>query len=284
MNPDPRRHVVIDDAYYAEIPQALLYDPTISAEAVRVYGVLYRHGQTPENCFPSHKRIAGLIGKAERSVPSWIRQLEEAGWITRVPRWRRADEISYENPMDDEGESWEPTSNAYHVHRAAQRDLRAGERIPLRAGERGGSTLDSAPKESNGNESKSERGTAMALILVDAPDPLDACTFNDFWAAYPKKSDKKSAERAFAKAIRRANRSVIVEAALRYRQDPNRDDAYTKNATTWLNGDCWENPPLPSRGSRSSAQAKEDRTMDSIVTTLAGRIRSERQQELGTGI
>jgi hypothetical protein len=34
----------------------------------------------------------------------------------------------------------------------------------------------------------------------------------------------------------------------RYRDDPNREDAFTKNPSTWLNADAWENGPLPARG------------------------------------
>jgi hypothetical protein len=68
-----------------------------------------------------------------------------------------------------------------------------------------------------------------------------------FWAVYPKKDDKPLAKRSFEKALKRANLDVIVAGAERYRDDPNREQLFTKNPSTWLNADAWENGPLPSR-------------------------------------
>lgn len=71
--------------------------------------------------------------------------------------------------------------------------------------------------------------------------------FNDFWAIYPKKQDKGLAKRSFEKALTRANLEDILDGAERYRDDPNRENLFTKNPSTWLNADAWENDPLPSR-------------------------------------
>jgi hypothetical protein len=71
--------------------------------------------------------------------------------------------------------------------------------------------------------------------------------FDDFWDSYPRKSAKPTAERAFAKAVGRADIDTIVGAAKRFRDDPNRDEAYTPHAATWLNQDRWNDDPLPAR-------------------------------------
>jgi hypothetical protein len=71
--------------------------------------------------------------------------------------------------------------------------------------------------------------------------------FNQFWSVYPKKHDKPLAKRSFEKALDRTTVEVIVSAAERYRDDPNREALFTKNPSTWLNADAWENGPLPSR-------------------------------------
>jgi hypothetical protein len=73
-------------------------------------------------------------------------------------------------------------------------------------------------------------------------------SFSQFWAVYPKKDDKPLAKRSFEKALNRASLEVILAGAKRYRDDPNREDAFTKNPSTWLNADAWENGPLPARG------------------------------------
>jgi hypothetical protein len=68
--------------------------------------------------------------------------------------------------------------------------------------------------------------------------------FEQFWDVYPKKVDKGLARRSYEKALKRATAERILEGARQYRDDPRRDDAYTKNPSTWLNADAWENPSI----------------------------------------
>ena len=72
--------------------------------------------------------------------------------------------------------------------------------------------------------------------------------FNEFWSVYPRKADKALARKSFDKALKRATLEQIVQGAKQYRDDPNREGAYTKNPSSWLNADAWENDPLPERG------------------------------------
>jgi hypothetical protein len=69
--------------------------------------------------------------------------------------------------------------------------------------------------------------------------------FNQFWTIYPKKYDKPLAIRSFDKALKRETIETILAGATRYRDDPNREHKYTKNPSSWLNADAWENPPEP---------------------------------------
>lgn len=72
--------------------------------------------------------------------------------------------------------------------------------------------------------------------------------FEAFWAAYPRKDDKRKAFTAWRRATREVDNETLIAAAERYRDDPNRSPAYTKLATSWLNASAWENGPLPPRG------------------------------------
>jgi hypothetical protein len=74
--------------------------------------------------------------------------------------------------------------------------------------------------------------------------------FTQFWSAYPKKQDRALARRSFEKALQRASIEDIMAGAERYRDDPNREDMFTKNPSTWLNADAWLNDPLPDRLAR----------------------------------
>jgi hypothetical protein len=74
--------------------------------------------------------------------------------------------------------------------------------------------------------------------------------FQAFWSVYPLHRDKRKAQIAWRNAIRRlgANaNAILIAGAIRYRDDPNRLPQYTKYAEGWLNGDGWEDEPLPPR-------------------------------------
>ena len=72
--------------------------------------------------------------------------------------------------------------------------------------------------------------------------------FLAFWAIYPRHRDKRKALKAWRNAIRRGAIDDINSGAIRYRDDPNRSDEFTKYAEGWLNGDGWLDEPLPARG------------------------------------
>ncbi|MBB3594388.1 hypothetical protein FHX08_004792 [Rhizobium sp. BK529] len=82
------------------------------------------------------------------------------------------------------------------------------------------------------------------LKEVSDDTSLDArAAFDRFWEIYPKKSDKRRAEGAFVKALQRADLETILSAVLAYAGERRgKDQQFTKNAATWLNGDCWANP------------------------------------------
>ncbi|MDN5687087.1 MAG: hypothetical protein L0G94_10510 [Brachybacterium sp.] len=75
--------------------------------------------------------------------------------------------------------------------------------------------------------------------------------FELWWKAYPRKDDKRKALTSWKTATRSVDNADLIAGAERYRDDPNRSEAYTKLPTTWLNGHCWENGPLPPRGGPS---------------------------------
>ena len=64
--------------------------------------------------------------------------------------------------------------------------------------------------------------------------------FNEFWAVYPKRVDKRDAMKAYAKALSRADASVIFGGAQGYARSRKDEDAqFTKGPAHWLNADCW---------------------------------------------
>lgn len=75
-----------------------------------------------------------------------------------------------------------------------------------------------------------------------------AAGFDAFWTVYPRKTAKGTARTVWPRAVKTAGgMEAIIAGARRYADDPNRDPAYTAHASTWLNGERWNDEPLPPR-------------------------------------
>jgi hypothetical protein len=97
---------------------------------------------------------------------------------------------------------------------------------------------------------------------IDNPPSLNTLTnnrhqplFDAFWKAYPRKVGKGQAQKAWLVAVRKADPERIVEGVERY---PWPDDpAFVPHASTWLNGQRWEDE-LPGMKPRKLSQAELD--------------------------
>jgi hypothetical protein len=87
--------------------------------------------------------------------------------------------------------------------------------------------------------------------------------FDEFWKEYPRKLDKAKAFKAFKSAVTRARFEDILAGTIRYKNDPNRLDEFTKYPATWLNADAWENGPLPfdPRAAKKKEQQEQERIL-----------------------
>lgn len=93
--------------------------------------------------------------------------------------------------------------------------------------------------------------------------------FDAFWAVYPRKAAKRAALGAWDKACRRADPQEILDGAVAYARDPNRQDEYTKHAATWLNGDCWADEPLPApRQALTNLERKRQHQADTLMAFM----------------
>jgi uncharacterized protein YdaU (DUF1376 family) len=85
--------------------------------------------------------------------------------------------------------------------------------------------------------------------------------FLEWWSVYPRRDgSKKKASESFAKAITNTTLEVLISTAKQYANDPNRKPEFTKMATTWLNGACWESEALPTKAvetTRHTTQAQQ---------------------------
>ena len=122
------------------------------------------------------------------------------------------------------------------------------------------------PGEGEGEGKGNGDGEPRNAAKSDYPDQ-----FENFWQTYPKKADKRTALNAWKKALTRATAKDILDGATKYRDDPNRDPAFTKNASTWLNADAWENEPLPERWQpKTFAQQTTDNNNQALLRAVQG--------------
>lgn len=205
------RHVTVAQTPFAMVPEAVIYDHRLTDKAQRLYACLLRHGTDPENCYPSHKRLADLIGCSERSIARPMNELIEAGWIVRVKR-----------PAREDGSR---QTDGYFVHTTAQESAthNAGERGGPRAGTKA-TTQENVdpPRTTARTHHAQERGEREPLerkplnetgtaALVPAPkatfldfvdDPDHPHNINDRVQAIVAQANKHSAQRLTSKERR----------------------------------------------------------------------------------
>lgn len=191
--------------------------------------VLAEHADERNSCFPSQRLLAEATEQSERTVRAQLADLENAGLIRREHRGR---------------EGGGRTSDRYYLlvnpaNLAANDTGEHEDDTGARAPERTGALL---PPNTQMNLHPEPPTTPRAGELL-------ADTFEAFWQAYPRKTAKGDARKAWPAAVKAAGGAgPIIAGAGRYAADPNRDASYTAHASTWLRAERWADPPLPPRG------------------------------------
>ena len=89
------------------------------------------------------------------------------------------------------------------------------------------------------------------------PPPGDR--FDEFWSLVPRKAGIGKARTAYRNAVKRAgNEQTVIDGMRRFANDPNlpAEKQYIPHPATWLNGDRWEDEPLPPRLSTLPAESR----------------------------
>lgn len=231
----------------------VLRDPALSAQAKAVYAVLatYADDAGRDQCYPRQETLAEQLGVSVDTVQRHIKALEDAGVVEVVPRFR-----------PDGGRS----SNDYTL----LDELSAGGITPSK-GRTGAVSPHPTDPATPSRTDAASRGTAPVLDQHQLNTPLPPAGVNDdgpqltlvaglegpskvdplieefagFWQHYPKKVERKAAERAYRRARKTTPVQQIVgglRAVLPIWATMERQ--YVPNPATWLNGERW-NDDLP---------------------------------------
>ena len=218
------------DLRFSIVPEWVL-DAGLTDRAIRIYALIARYADNDTlQAFPSRETLAERAGCSVKSVDRAIRQLVEAGALKKSHRMN--------------GDSY--TSNLYTVKRIPPRGVQFLTTLetPQSPGGDTGDARVGTPVTPGGDTTVPL--TRTTELDPDEPKPVNYIgEFDQFWDIYPKKADKALARRSFVKALKKTTLDVILDGAERYRDDPNRDPEFTKNPSTWLNAEAWENESLP---------------------------------------
>jgi DNA-binding transcriptional ArsR family regulator len=64
------------------VPNFILESKELSVGAKLTYAILLKYAREMDECFPGQKRLAEDIGNSERSVRSWLKELERVGLVS----------------------------------------------------------------------------------------------------------------------------------------------------------------------------------------------------------
>lgn len=136
---------------------------------------------------------------------------------------------------------------------------------------------DGVPDTPLGSRNKEEltesgKNLSRARAREAAPGSDADPGFAAFWDAYPRKTAKGEARKAWAKAVKGgADPGVLIAAAVRYRDSPGRKPDYTPHPATWLNQERWGDDPGTVPPPRSQGQAETDALFERAARRIANR-------------
>lgn len=242
----------IERGPFEMVPHWLLMHTEITSHAIRLYLVIRSFGDEGRTAWPGRTRLGALIGQSRSTVTRAVQELEEAGALCIR---RRSEQ-----------------SNEYHIHWQPTTECDFFDGPPVDGGspyvDGGRPPVDWGSPPVDGELRLRE----LRLRNLDSRTPVrkpvdDDPDFERFWSAYPRKAAKGSARRAWSKAVKIADPEEIIDAAGRYSGDPNREPSFTAHPATWLNGERWLDPDLPTRETRSGK--KESEILDVIARAAA---------------
>lgn len=126
-------------------------------------------------------------------------------------------------------------------------------------------------KNSSNEEFSLPQTPSQAEGATESADEDYPLGFEQFWATYPRKTGKRKAYQAWRKARRKTNNTFLISKAAQYAADPNREPGYTLTPANWLDGEHWDDDPLPAKPeptARPSPSAKT-RSQQNLEANMA---------------
>lgn len=199
-------------SYYAIIPANVRYDNDLPPNAKLLYGEITALCNERGYCWAGNAYFSELYKVTNRTISSWINDLEQKGYITRniirnsetkqvEQRIIRLAAETSSYPIED---NFLPSGNNLHD-----------------------------PIEDNFRKNNTSiNNTSNKDKYLDE--------FNQFWSIYPKKVRRKPSESSFIKARKNHSLETILEGTKKYANHvKNKDKKFILYPTTFLNSEAF---------------------------------------------
>lgn len=145
------------DAYFAIIPEWVLYHESLSDRAVRLYGVLRRKADATGHAWPSRSTLAVVLRCSKESVDRAIKELVSAG------------ALQTERRFDHDRKQWRSTRYTVMASSPVTTGSRTGAATPSRGGDEGVAAPVATDLEPVDPESENLKASTTQSVAETAP-------------------------------------------------------------------------------------------------------------------
>jgi len=210
------------EGQFTQVPNAWARDERLSRKARGLLVEIMSH-RVGWHVSVSGLQSAGTEGRD--AIKSALVELKDAGYLvvsqTRGDRGRFG-EVEYE--LHDPA-----TGDGFSVHGGSTAD-----------GSSANGSTASGKSVAYKNTSPQEDHLEEDHLSEGAIELLAAVSFEDFWAAWPRKVGKPVARRAWDAAVKKVSGETVLAGAIAYRDNPGRpEQQFIPHPSTWLNREGW---------------------------------------------
>jgi len=211
----------------------------LGVTGIAIYVSLCRHADNEQKCFPAQETIAEELGCSVATIKRYLRLLTKHNVIAieRVKKGRKwAHNVYY---LLDKSEWIYPkkvsrvteTPDNQEVHSSMSNGSQLNEYLSHSSHR---ATKDTNKKKTNELDPYSE-----VVLLDEETEYIYSDDFMAFWNMYPVKKAKKKAALKWEKINERTKTIIKQDVPKRNQEDDNWIRGYAPHATTYLNGERW---------------------------------------------
>lgn len=246
----------IHGAAYATLPEWIL-DADLSDRAIRLWCILSRYATDEGRAWPGRPKLAERLRCSVNSLDRAVDELVSAEAMKVEPHYR------------SDGSR---AANSYWLWPALPPSTDTPP-LPTHGGTPSPPMGVPLPTHGAASRKEHQRKEHQTGILRPPDDErtdqqLISDAFTAFWKSYPRKTAKGEALKVWPRAIKAAGGDLgkIVGGVRRYAADPNLPEPqFIPHPASWLNGQRWDDEPLPPRATNGHRPASSANSVFQVV-------------------